>query len=209
MKRPPPKGTPRRLRRTAQEARAAILDVAERQLVELGPAGIRLQQVAAEVGVSHSTVLHHFGSREALLSALVTRSIARLHADLVDAIGRAPQGKEQVAGMLDRVATAFEEGGHGRALAWLALSGLAPDPGLRLREVAEAAHALRRHRRGTRTPSFEDTLFAVLLAAFALFAQSVAGPNLARSAGLTDERAAERFRRWLAQLLVEHLRHGG
>lgn len=210
MSRAPRRRTHRRQRRTAEEARAAILDVAERQLVAVGPAALRLQQVAAEVGVSHSTVLHHFGSREALLSALVTRAIARLHADLVEAISRAPQGKDQVAALLDRVSAALDEGGHGRALAWLALSGLAPDPGLSLREVAHAAHALRHHRRGARTPPFEDTLFSVFLAAFALFAQSVAGPNLARSAGFSDDtRSAERFRGWLAQLLVEHLQHGG
>ena len=56
-----------RVRRTAEDARAAILDAAERRLGATGPGGIRLQEVAADVGVSHSTVLHHFGSREGLV----------------------------------------------------------------------------------------------------------------------------------------------
>ena len=58
---PPPKK-----RRTADEARAAILDAAERILIETGPGAIRLQHVAELVGVSHPTVLHHFGTRDAL-----------------------------------------------------------------------------------------------------------------------------------------------
>ena len=52
----------RRVRRTAEAARAAILEAAEKRLAEAGPAGIRLQGVAADVGVSHPTVLHHFCS---------------------------------------------------------------------------------------------------------------------------------------------------
>jgi len=34
-----------------------------------------LQEIAADVGVSHSTILHHFGSREALVEAVVTRAL--------------------------------------------------------------------------------------------------------------------------------------
>src|SRR5260221_641713 len=52
-----------RKRRTADEARTAMLDAAEQRLVASGPAAIRLQEVAADVGVSHPTVLHHFGNR--------------------------------------------------------------------------------------------------------------------------------------------------
>ena len=62
-----------RTRRTADEARRLILDAAERQLAEVGPAGLRLQEVAKEVGVSHPTVLHHFGSREELVEYCLRR----------------------------------------------------------------------------------------------------------------------------------------
>jgi AcrR family transcriptional regulator len=207
----PPSAPPRRQRRSAEEARAALLDAAERQLIAGGPAAVRLQQVAAEVGVSHPTVLHHFGSREALVHAVVERSFASLHAEVVEAIASAPAGEDHVAALLERVFAALGEGGRGRALAWLALSGMGPDKDdLRHREVAEVAHGQRRQRRGARTPPFEDTLFTVLLALYALFAQSVAGPLLARTAGLPDRpRTDERFRKWLARLLLDHLQNGG
>ena len=62
--------SPRAPRRTAEETRAAILDAAERRLKASGPASIRLQDVAAEAGISHPAVLHHFGSREGLVQAV-------------------------------------------------------------------------------------------------------------------------------------------
>jgi AcrR family transcriptional regulator len=206
---PPP---PPRQRRTADEARAAILDAAERCLVEAGPGAIRLQQVAADVGVSHPTVLHHFGSREALVEAVVERALGAIQADVLAAIQRAPDGEDEVAALLDRVFAALSTGGHGRALAWCALSGMTPSPqDLRLREIAEAAHHIRKSRRGAaRTPPFEDTTFTILLAMFAIFAESVAWPMMSRGAGLPEGKAAEeRFRRWLAGVLITHLREGG
>jgi len=65
--------------------RAAIMDAVEKRLQEVGPVGIRLQDVAADVGVSHPTVLHHFGSREELLRQIADRALATvelpLHSD--------------------------------------------------------------------------------------------------------------------------------
>src|SRR3984957_18839659 len=110
-------------RRTGDEARTAILDAAEKLLVAIGPAGIRLQEVAADVGVSHPTVLHHFGSREGLIDAVVARALASLHAGLLEAVQAPPTGADHVAGILDRVSETLIEGGHARALLWLALSG--------------------------------------------------------------------------------------
>lgn len=202
---------PPRQRRTADEARAAILDAAERSLVDLGPAAIRLQEVAKQVGVSHPTVLHHFGSREALVNAVVDRALAALQADVIAAIERAPDGENDIASLLDRVAAALATNGHGRALAWCALSGMAPAPDKRrLRQVAELVHPMRLHRHGHRhSPPFDDTLFTLLLAMFALFAQSVAGPMMLSAAGLAEgPETEERFRRWLARVLVTHLEKG-
>jgi AcrR family transcriptional regulator len=206
-RRPPP--APRRPRRTAEEARAAILDAAERLLIETGPSAIRLQQVAEQVGVAHPTVLHHFGSREALVQAVVERALSALQDDVIAAIEEAPESDEEVAALLDRVFTALATHGHGRALAWCALSGMASLPdALRLRQVAELVHAIRSQRRGKRhTPPFEDTLFTVVLAMSSLFAQSVLWPAMqGEAAGIL---APERFRRWLGRLLVTHLKEGG
>src|SRR5271165_4863601 len=115
---------PRR-RRTGEEARTAILDAAEQRLVASGPGGIRLQEVAADVGVSHPTVLHHFGSREGLTQAVVARALDSLHAGLLAAVQEPPKGPGQVAALLDGVFDTLVRGGHARAFLWLALSGYA------------------------------------------------------------------------------------
>lgn len=213
-KKPKKKAAPRR-RRTAEEARAAILDAAEALLVEAGPAGIRLQEVAAAIGVSHPTVLHHFGSREALLEAVVTRAFDSLHASVVDAVRAAPEGEEQIASLLDAVYEALTARGHGRALVWLALAGYGPGKQeLRLSDVARAVHEVRRAHakdKGLRAPTSEDTAFTVLLASLALLGQAVMGPQVVRELGLEDDpRVHRRFRAWLAARIVEHFdEHAG
>jgi AcrR family transcriptional regulator len=199
-----------RRRRTAEEARAAILDAAERRLVVSGPAGIRLQEVAADVGVSHPTVLHHFGSREALVKEVCERRFAAIHADVVRAVAASAGGAEEVTGMLDSVMHALETHGHGRVVFWLALEGLLnKDENLRLHDVGLATHALRGKKRKGHVPPIEDTLHVVALASMALLAESVVGKIILRGAGLGDDRAARaRFRAWLAGLLTDYLEHG-
>jgi AcrR family transcriptional regulator len=207
-RRPVSSAAPSRKRRTAEEARTAILDAAEQRLVASGPAGIRLQEVAADVGVSHPTVLHHFGSREGLVEAVVARALDSLHAGLLAAVNASPEGPDQVAALLDRVFEALVRGGHARAFLWLALSGYAPNmEELRVRTLAEAVHAVRRQRRvgSKRMPPFEDTYYTVLLPALALLAMSVTVQPGAK----TDDEACgpARFRAWLARLIHAHLEH--
>ena len=70
----------KRVRRRPEEAKALILDAAEASMKAGGPAALRLQDVARAAGVSHPTILHHFGSREGLVRALNLRSLEALTA---------------------------------------------------------------------------------------------------------------------------------
>ena len=195
---------PRR-RRTADEARAAILDAAEKRLIASGPTAIRLQEVAADVGVSHPTVLHHFGSREGLVEAVVARALDSLHADLLAAVQTAPQIEDRVGALLDAVFETLVVRGHGRTFLWLMLSGYAPTEDLRIRSVAEAVHAVRCAKRKDlkkKAPPFQDTYFTVLLPALAMLSMSVAGTTDKEIHGETL--GPRPFRRWLAKLIHEH-----
>jgi len=191
-----------RIRRTAADAREAILEVAEQRLREAGPDALRLQDVAAAAGMSHPTVLHHFGSRNGLVTAVVERAAIALQHDLVRSLGpNAPDG----AAMLERVANTFADRGHARVIAWLLLSGYNPleAPALKAgwRAIAKATHA----KRGKKA-TLEDTQFTVMLSCLAVFAQAVAGHALFETAGLgTDPATERRFRTWLAALLENHL----
>jgi AcrR family transcriptional regulator len=60
---------------TAEEA---LLDAAERLLVEVGYAGITTRRLAETAGVNHGLVHYYFGSNEALLVRALERFTERL-----------------------------------------------------------------------------------------------------------------------------------
>ena len=62
-------------RSTAEEA---LLDAAERLLVEVGHAGITTRRLAEAAGVNHGLVHYYFGSNEALLVRALERFTERL-----------------------------------------------------------------------------------------------------------------------------------
>ena len=67
---------------TTTEARAAaetaLLDAAERLLVDVGHAGVSTRRVAEEAGINHGLVHYYFGSIENLLVRVLERFTARL-----------------------------------------------------------------------------------------------------------------------------------
>jgi AcrR family transcriptional regulator len=187
-------------------ARELILDATEKRLIVVGPSGIRLQEVAADAGVSHPTVLHHFGSRDLLVKAVIARSLQAINATLVEAIGASSGDEKQLEAMFESVARALERTGHGRVIMWLALEGHRIDGAdVRLSDVVGATHALRltRNKKGPK-PTREDTARTVVLAALALTGGSVVGAALLENAGLTEKDAAQSFRRWLARVMLAH-----
>jgi len=203
-----------RRRRRAEEARREILDVAEARFLAGGPAALRLQEIAAEVGVSHPTILHHFGSREGLVRAVTARGLASLEADVLAALSERDVLRIDVAALVERVFAALGERGQARMLAWLALSErsegrLLADPATPLlRDLSNVVHA-RRTKAWSGPgpcPPEEDTRFAILLIAMALISDALLGEGLRASSGFGDDRAAAgRFHVWLAELLVRHL----
>lgn len=52
-----------------------ILDGADALLLRNGARGLTIDAVAAEVGLSKGGVLHHYGSKDALVAALVARNL--------------------------------------------------------------------------------------------------------------------------------------
>ena len=197
----PNTGSTRRRRLPAAEARERILQAAQKRLAEGGPDAVRLQEVATDLGISHPTILHHFGSRDGLMEALEERAMRALQDDLLAASGSA-------ADSLERVARTMGDEGHARLLAWWVLHGGGPgdqfDWGM-LRDLADGIHARRVESaddEGREPPDPEDTVFVVRLAAAALFGEALLGDILTHSAGLEDEaETSRRFRAWLAELL--------
>ncbi|MFH8484811.1 TetR/AcrR family transcriptional regulator [Streptomyces longisporoflavus] len=70
----------RERRRTA--ATQEILDAAERQLAAHGPVGLSLRAIARDLQMTVQALYHYFPSRDALITALVTKA----YDDLADAV---------------------------------------------------------------------------------------------------------------------------
>lgn len=201
----------RRRRLDADAARTLILDAAEKRLAAVGPAGIRLQEVAADAEVSHPTVLHHFGSREQLVQAVIVRALGALHKDLIEAL-RASSGDEQkLETILENVGNTLQQSGHARVIMWLALEGHPLNTSeMPLGGVVDAAHAVRLSMvkpEQAEQVTRDDTARMVVLAALALVGGAVIGPMVLGNAGLDDSsREMTRFRSWLAHLINDHVK---
>jgi TetR/AcrR family transcriptional regulator len=61
-----------------EQAEGALLDAAERLLVEVGHAGITTRRLAEAAGVNHGLVHYYFGSNESLLVRALERFTERL-----------------------------------------------------------------------------------------------------------------------------------
>jgi len=193
----------KRTRRSASEARQRILEAAQRQLVSVGPEALRLTDLARQLQVSHPAILHHFGSREGLVAAVVRHSLQVLSAELIEALNRGERTTDRLE-LVEMVAKVLGEDGLARLLAWLLLSGreskLQPSGELPLKQLTDAAHTLRT--RLGHPASYADTLFEVQLLAIVLLGDAIFGEAVRRASGVCEgEVAAREFRRRLTRLL--------
>jgi AcrR family transcriptional regulator len=186
----------RRIRRTPEDARRLILDAAEASMVATGgPAGIRLQDVAAAAGVSHPTILHHFGSREGLVQALNRRTLEDLKTVLIANIESNAAGDNAVASAF----AAYRDGLAQRML-WMLQAPAGPGPaGLPMfEEIVQALHAVRVSiaAPGVAVDPF-DSRAIVHLTTIAAFGDAILGPRLRQAAGPDEEAASrQRFEGW-------------
>lgn len=121
--RSPAKSNAVRIRRTPEEARTLALASARRLLLAEGPDAITLQAVAADLGMSHTNLIHHFGSAAGLQSELMKQMVSELTTTIESAVMRLRAGKGEVKDFVDIVFEAFDQGGAARLAAWMVLSG--------------------------------------------------------------------------------------
>ncbi len=166
------KTPPKRRRLEAADAREAILAAAEALLVESGPDGLRLTEVAMRAGVSHPNVLYHFGTVAELQTQLAQRVTVRL----AEHVAHVYESEDPLSLSVDRVIAGvfrvFDEGGYARLIAWLTLSPNDPTyellgEKLEIVRAAIAAHPAMRgeanaERRKRIVPAIELVIFAAI-----------------------------------------------
>ncbi|MNE53040.1 Bacterial regulatory protein, tetR family [compost metagenome] len=99
------------------------MDAARALLLSGGPNAVTLSAVAADIGVTHANLIHHFGSAAGLQSALMGSMVADLGKALDTAVARLRTDEGAPLELVNAVFDAFAEGGAGRLAAWIALSG--------------------------------------------------------------------------------------
>lgn len=68
---------------TAEEARAVLMEAAERSILRRGFQASTMEVIAHEAGYSRAAVYRHFANRQRLLEALVRRQIQRCQSNIV------------------------------------------------------------------------------------------------------------------------------
>jgi AcrR family transcriptional regulator len=195
-----PAGPARRTRRTSAEARQRILEAAEVRLAEGGPDAVKIQPLAADLGITDAAIYHHFRNREGLLDALARFGARRLRDSMEEVVARQAQGTPDVQALVELALQTFEARGYSRLVLWLAAAGTSSDRGSGMFEaIVSAFEAARPPRaKGASNPRFLAALMVMVCASEPLF-----GDMSRRSVGLvgTNENT-RRFREWFASTIA-------
>jgi TetR/AcrR family transcriptional regulator, repressor for neighboring sulfatase len=195
-----------RTRRSVDDARRLILDAAQKRLIAGGPDAVRVQTVAADVGLTDAAVHYHFGNRDGLMEALVADAGRRLRHDLRSAVEAWVPGTLDLSELARRLRHTMDAEGHARLTAWMTLNGWQPHGEGGLRSTVQALHQQRIDiaQSGREPPAVEDSLFCVELIALVVWAEALVGHAWRLAVGLPADRAtAERFLGWFTDLLED------
>ena len=167
---------------------------------------MRLETVAKAAGVSHPTILHHFGSRDGLIQALNLRAVEQLRTVLIGVLGSAPGGSENAIAPI----FAAYRNGLAQRMVWLMQSGsfiIGPAGLPMLDEMVLALHALRERLAGPGVKvDLADTRAIVHLTTFAAFGDAILGKRLRQAQGPAEEIAQrEWFENWFSALLNDYI----
>lgn len=80
-----------------KEIHHELLDAAEEVVTRDGVARLTLEAVARQAGLSKSGLLHHFPNKEALIDAVVERTVLKWSQSLEEAVKNQPKGPQQTA----------------------------------------------------------------------------------------------------------------
>lgn len=181
--------------------------IARAQVAAAGPSALRLKEVAREAGVSHPTILHHFGNRDGLVTAVIKDTMASLHDELRAELAR--QRTLDPVPLIQALARVLTEGGFARLLAWLSLSrGKVPLSLLDAEPIITMIHHMRRRSRSKSEPepTMEEATFAAILAVSAIVGEAIIGDGLRLDLGSAGQFDREAFHERLGEMFGRLLR---
>ena len=193
----------KRVRRTVEVSRQAILETAERYLIQEGPQGVKVQKVARDLGLTDAAIHHHFGNREGLLEALLRFSGRRFMDELVQATEGCDPLSFDLATATRLLSDLYDQRGAARLAMWLVLSGWSPPGDGMLRPLSDRFHAsrtVRAEQLGLPVANLEDSQKLIALLSAVVFTQALFGDALMRSVGLSAVSPKD-YLSWVTTLL--------
>ena len=186
-----------RKRRSPEEAKAAVLMAATELALDEGPGSIKIARVARAAGMTHPTVLHHFGSAEGLLTALHSHMARQVREDFLSVL-KGLSAPEDRLRHIDQTLSQLSDPRRGRLLAYLVASGVDPFPPASEGGLSKIFAALEL---GSDPQQAQNVL---LLALLSMYGEGLFGDALRQRLGI-EQGAAHRdqFRRWMLRLLAE------
>jgi TetR/AcrR family transcriptional regulator, repressor for neighboring sulfatase len=193
----------RRVRRTVEASRQAILETAERYLAAEGPNGVKVQRIATDLGMTDAAIHYHFKNREGLLESLLRFSGRRFVGELEQLMARQGAQAFDLARAGELLTEFYERRGTARLAMWLVLSGWSPTGEGMFLPLAERLHADRTRRAaasGHAAPDLADSQKLIALMAAVTLTQALSGDAHLRAVSL-PELSPQEFLVWVAERL--------
>lgn len=191
-----------RRRRVASEVRSAALTEARRLLLARGPDAVTLKAVADALGMTHSNLLHHFGSAAELQSALMSAMVRDLNEALLEAVSHIDESPRGPRALVDRVFDAFDKGGAGRLAAWMSVTNNVEHMGPTRDAILDLVSGIEKKGPVDASGARERVNSVVLFISLLAFGDAVIGQELAAILGLKRKAARELTSALLAHLLA-------
>lgn len=185
-----------RERRSAEEARRAILEAAAALLAEGGIGAVQVRAVARRVGITDAGINHHFGGRDELLEALLRHGGRELRARIEAVVTGWVTDEADIAALVDALAALYGDGYAELAVALHAAGWRDRGSGI-LDAVVEALHD---RRPSDSVATLDDTRRAVAALHQAIALDPLYGAPFRRSAGMSSaasRRGADQQRWWV------------
>ena len=172
------------MRRSPEDARALILDAAEKQFSTRGPDASGLKDVAKRAGVSHGLITHYFGTYDLLVIAVLDRRVVRAREQAVKLLAESPPGPEL---MLQFLVGYLSDPLHVRLITWALLTGkedaLLPLSAGALRPIMDAIAQRRRSEFGPKSAKVETVELDIAVSLAAGFGFALGRDLFARALG--------------------------
>lgn len=200
-------GRTKRMRRSPAEARAAVLDAARARLLAHGLEGLKIAAVARDAGMSHATLIHHFGSSLGMRDALIESMTAELLGEFVALLDDdKPMPAERLEAMLVKLFATLSDDRHAQLFAWLTVEPPQPridaaDYDRTTRDLLSVLLDRVRRRDGARPLDADAARFGAALAVTTAVGLGMARPWLARMGLMEGAGDIPRFAAWVAELL--------